>query len=585
MKRVSIFILLYLMGLCVVLFVLHYQLTLSFHQNSQQQAQVEADNLSQYINGKLARFQNIPGLLASNYLIRQGVGRNQQDVASKADQEGLNHLLLEISQSAGADDVYLMNPEGTVLAASNYQQPQSFIGSNFSFRPYFQQAVQGRENAYYALGQRSQERGFFFSAPVVLDGQIQGVITVKVAVSLFEQDTELLSGNQGASFVLYGLDRVIFMSNESSWRLKQWAESDRYNWQQIAQSRRYLDLKQDILANQRFQSPWYGSEIWRLSLPQSAHQNYFYAQANIPLMDQTLVLLLPDKPGLTYPLSYLILAALAYSALLALVVHLYRRQAGYNQLLYTRNSLEKEVAARSKELAQAQDALIRAAKLATIGQLSASINHEINQPLSAMSTYLVSSRRMIDKGMYDQAKENLHTLESLVHRVHKIVAQLKQFSRLEQQEQSLQSVALQQCVDNALVIVGPEIKKRHVELQMDLIDASVMVDALKFEQVLVNLLSNAVDAMDTVEQKCLTLAAQASDQDVLLTISDTGPGLDLQQIDTIFEPFFTTKSEHGLGLGLSIARNIMLSFDGELSAANQNSGGAIFTVRLKRDLH
>ncbi len=576
MKRVSVFILLYLIGLSLVLFVLHYQLTLSFHQNSQQQAQVEVESLSQYINSRLARFQNIPGLLASNYMIRQGVGGN-------ADQEGLNHLLLEIGQSAGADDVYLMDPEGTVLAASNYQQPQSFIGSNFAFRPYFQQAVQGRENAYYALGQRSQERGFFFSAPVVLDGQIQGVITVKVAVSLFEQDTELLSGSQGESFILYGLDRVIFMSNKASWRLKQWRESERYSWQQIAQSQRYLDLEQDILVNQRFQAPWYDSEIWQLPLPQNIRQNYFYAQANIPLMDLTLVLLLPDKPGLYYPVSYLILAALAYSVLLALVIHLYRHQAGYNQLLYTRNSLEKEVSIRSKELAKAQDALIRAAKLATIGQLSASINHEINQPLSAMSTYLVSSRRMIDKGMYDQAKENLYTLESLVHRVHKIVAQLKQFSRLEQQEQSLKPVPLQQCIDNALVIVGPEIKKRHVELQMDLVDTEVRVEALKFEQVLVNLLSNAIDAMETVEHKRLTLVAQISDQDVVVTISDTGPGLDLLQIDTIFEPFFTTKSEHGLGLGLSIARNIMLSFDGELSAANQDTGGAIFTVRLKRD--
>ncbi len=587
-KRIWLTLALYLLGLVVVLMLTFFLGSRISHKTLQQQAQLEADNLSQYISNELTRFQNIPQLLASNYLIRRGI-------IGDADSDELNHLLLDISQSSGADDIYVMNQKGIVIAASNYQLQQSFITGDFAFRPYFKQAITGHSNAYYALGLRSHERGVFFSAPISINKQVVGVITVKVAVAKFEQDTELLAGDRRASFMAYGDDNVVFISNVAHWRLKQLAESEETTWSQIITSRRYLDLSQQSLPNAQKKHRLHGTPLWLIEpqrakaeqqpsksnrLPKKAR--HFFGQANIPLLNLNLVILLPYNGISQAQMGNMLLVGVLYLLVVALAVFIYRRLAGYNRLLFTRNSLEREVALRSKELADAQDALIRAAKLTTIGQLSASINHEINQPLSAINTYLVSSRRMLDKGMLDKAKANLVTIESLVERVHKIVAQLKQFSRAE--GNTLQATALEQCIENALVIVGPKIKSQSVDLSIAVDNVAVWVESLKFEQVLVNLLSNAVDAMQETPHKTLGITSELLTDTVIIRIKDSGPGLDLQTIDTIFEPFFTTKSSHGLGLGLSISRNIIHSFQGELMAENNSEGGAVFTLKLKRDL-
>ncbi|OPX55196.1 hypothetical protein BTE48_10435 [Oceanospirillum multiglobuliferum] len=570
-----------LFGWCVLLSFTLYDSFKRSHQQQRQQVQQAVENLSQYLNNELGRFENIPRLLASNYMIRKGLEDNLGS-------DELNHLLLEVASSSGDNnDVYVMNAEGLVLASSNYQSEQSFVQANFAFRPYFQQAMQGDHHAYYALGVRSGERGVFFSAPVVVNAQTIGVVTVKVEVAQFEQNAQLLSGLPQLKFLAYGEDQVVFLSNEPSWQLAQLQALPSAQWQALQTSRRYLDLTPQVLTNRRFQHATFDSPLWAFSEPQkksratASSRTYFYAQAELPLLQLNLVALLPEVQLNYQHLALLALVTVLYLLLLLVGFYLYRHFMGYQQLLFTQRSLALEVEQRSKALAEAQDALVQSAKLATIGQLSASINHEINQPLSAMSTYLVSSKRMLDKGMIEEAKTNLNTLSVLVERVHKIVAQLKQFSRSDRQ--GLQHCDLQICLNNALMIVGPQMKAQGVEFNAAATDLRVYVDPLRFEQVLVNLLSNAVDAMAESHLKQLNLSVHTETDEVTITIADTGQGLDLQQIDTIFEPFFTTKSNHGLGLGLSVSRNIIRSFQGELSAENRPEGGAIFTIHLKRE--
>lgn len=569
-----------LFGWCAVLSFTLYDDFKASHQHQHQQVQQAVENLSQYLNNELRRFENIPQLLASNYMIRKGL---QDNLGS----DELNHLLLEVASSSGDNsEIYVMNATGLVLASSNYQSERSFVQANFAFRPYFQQAMLGEKHAYYALGLRSGERGVFFSAPVRVNDQILGVVTVKIEVSKFEQDAQLLSGLRQLRFLAYGEDQVVFLSNAPAWHLAQLKALPSDQWQSLLDSRRYLDLKPKVLNNRRFQHAAFDSDLWVFN--ESNHQGettafstYFYAQAELPLLHLNLVALLPEIRLNYQHLALLALVTVLYLLLLLLGFYLYRHFMGYQQLLFTQRSLALEIEQRSQALAEAQDALVQAAKLATIGQLSASINHEINQPLSAMSTYLVSSKRMLDKGMIEETKANLNTLSALVERVHKIVAQLKQFSRSDRQ--GMQHCDLQACLNNALMIVGPQIKAEGVHFKASETHVRVYVDPLRFEQVLVNLLSNAVDAMQQSADKQLQLSVQVEPERVSIAISDTGQGLDLQQIDTIFEPFFTTKSNHGLGLGLSVSRNIIRSFQGELSADNRPEGGAIFTIHLKRE--
>ncbi len=589
MKRLTLLLLSYLLGLILVLVLTFYLASDFAYREARQQAQYEADNVAEYINSELARYQNIPQLLASNYLIRKTLQDqaefNQNTSALQADTTELNRLLMEIGESAGADDIYVMDRSGIVLAASNYNTPRDFVGGNFAFRPYFYRALAGDTPSYYAMGLRSGERGAFFSAPIAIDDQVMGVVAVKIAISKFEQNTALLTGDPAAHMIGYGRDQVIFISNRPEWRLKQLAEPEGISWQQILDSQRYLNIEQKLL-NQSINQNILGQELWQMngdSQASSPLSRYSFGKASIPALEMDLAILLPYKMALQALAGYLLSAAVTYLLLAPAGFFLYRRVAGYRPLLYTRSSLEQEIKARTEELDKAHKALIQSAKLATIGQLAASINHEINQPLSAISTYLVSSRRMLMKGKTESLLENLNTIESLIHRTHQIVSQLKQFSRVESDH--LKPVSLQQSLQNALLIVGPELKQQGVHFSYDKQDSRVMAEPLKLEQVMVNLLSNAAEAMrESTGERRINLQIEQQPEATFIEIRDTGPGLDLQKIDTIFEPFFTTKSNHGSGLGLSIARSIIDSFGGALTADNSPEGGAVFTLILKRDL-
>ncbi|NVJ56538.1 MAG: sensor histidine kinase [Vibrionaceae bacterium] len=576
-KKLYSFVTLFIAGLLFV-FILTALVTQRYwFQRLDQQVSTEAVNVSQYFNKQLERYQHIPDLLTSHYQIRQVLKQETQTYA-------LSKILLDIQKTSGASDVYVLDTHGDVIASSNFQSAKSYIGSNYAFRPYFYQAMQGNRWTDYALGLRSGERGIFFSAPIYADNEIIGVITVKVDIDKFEQDTEWLAGSNSAKFMVYGKDEVVFISNHPYWRLKQLRESDYYTWSEIQATHRYLDLQQQRLSNAITSTPYLDKSVWQIESSPQRHEQYVYGKAKLPLLDLDFVMLLPVSEARDKVQVSLILSSLAYTLLVTVMVFVFRRVAGYRQLIFTRNALESEVVQRTQQLESAHQALVQSAKLATIGQLSASVNHEINQPLSAMSTYLVASKRMLAKGMLDEAQQNMVNIESLIARVHKTVSQLKQFSR--PSEHRLDWCQWQSCLNNALIVVGPKINSSGVTLEAEPHSVLIWGDPLKLEQVLVNLLSNAVEAMQECNRRYISIRFEQDGELELITISDTGTGLDLHAIESIFEPFYSTKSDNGLGLGLAISRSIIQSFGGELLAANNDAHqGAKFTLRLKRKPH
>ncbi|PCK32816.1 sensor histidine kinase [Pseudoalteromonas piscicida] len=528
------------------------------------QTQHNLRKLNDYIQTEFSRYQAIQTQLSLSTLVQSGLQSMDSVTATE-----LDRYLQDIQISSGASDVYLLNLQGTVIASSNWDQPHSYKGNNFAFRPYFYETLKGNEHVSFALGLRSKTRGFYFAKSVYKNDRLVGVVVMKVNASKFESDKAQLDTGMHSHFLIVDNNHIVLASDVEQWRLASLG--------QLAASKRKA-----IIASRQFENAPLLSIEWQLLSPQrvkiSTHSSEALMQ-QLPLNQQyTLYLLHEVAPIKAAQWSRLGVTALILIIIFFIVEYTLSKLTGYRQLLYSQRSLEVEVACRRQELEQAQDALIRAAKLATIGQLSASINHEINQPLSAMSAYVASAKRLAQKGESGKVVENMLLIQSLIARVHKIVAQLKSFSQHHQNKMLIAN--LQHSVDNALVIVGPELKRYGVVVTCHGLECKVWVDPFKFEQVLVNIISNACQAMVAQDDKRIEICAVNHEVKIQLSIIDSGEGIKQHALSTIFEPFYTTKSGNGLGLGLSISKQIIESFQGNLSAHNHPQGGAEFLISL-----
>ena len=257
------------------------------------------------------------------------------------------------------------------------------------------------------------------------------------------------------------------------------------------------------------------------------------------------------------------------------------------------DELERRVSQRTVDLTEAnrllrqeveehertRDELIQAAKLAALGQMSAGINHELNQPLAAMRTYADNARTYLERENLEQAAWNLQQISELTGRMAQISSQLKVFSR-KASGQRIQ-VSLRACLDGALRIVRSRVQNTGAELVVDLPPSELfaVADMVQLEQVLVNLIGNACDVLRDRPVKRIEISAGQDGDVVRLRVRDSGPGIAADHLERIFDPFFTT-SEGGLGLGLSISYTIVQRLGGSLTAGNTHDGGAVFTLTL-----
>lgn len=242
--------------------------------------------------------------------------------------------------------------------------------------------------------------------------------------------------------------------------------------------------------------------------------------------------------------------------------------------------LEARVAKRNAQLQKAQDDLIQASKLTALGQMSAGISHELNQPLSAIQNYAANAKKLIERGREPEASENLTLIAEQTQRMGRIIHNLRGFARKE--TEPLERVNVAEVLTASLGLAAQRAKSEGITLKVDTA-SQVWVDAgqVRLQQVIVNLLSNAMDAMTDSKRKEITVSLSQRRDQVQLVIADTGPGL--ADIERAFEPFYTTKeigASKGLGLGLSISYGIIGSFGGLLSVENMDNGGAAFTISL-----
>lgn len=708
------------------------------HTQVMQELKAKADaDLSQYqasLQQRLERYRSLPQLLANHDLLRLVVtaGRTPELV------QRANRYLQDAAELVNALDIYVMAADGTTTAASNWQKETSFIGRNFSFRPYFTDAMAGKPGRYFALGSTSKKRGYYFSYPIQSPVGVIGAVVVKIDLDQIEErwndpNTQILVADEDGVVVISTKPEWMFqtlrpLSNEQMQRI---IDSLRYGDQPLeslnivdqgevdgvelvtllnasrleaadldeVQASRFFRISRDLLDTDlqvhmlvslkpleervlliqalssfmfllvvliitltwqrrrisreraRFREreeevrkenearvtgilnnthaglalintegcieyfnpvlqrlfgyapqEMMGQPLYSLLAPQDQTLMQQYVTREVSTREQNLRLEVEglSADGAMIPIEMTLNTMLLGDKyhLIVTLVDITERQRHLAEMERVQGELEQRVSERTIDLEaanqllrkemqqhrQTERELVQAAKLAVLGQMSAGINHELNQPLTAIRNYADNAQRFLERGMADKADSNLSAIAGLTERMARILHPLKEFAR--KSDTQVSRVSLRDLRDGAMSILYGQLERAGAEVNwpQSLERHWVEGDQLRLEQVVVNLLNNALQAMDQVETKVINVRLYDDEQGMLvLGIEDSGPGVSDEVAKRIFEPFFTTKSQGlGLGLGLSISQRIVHSLKGSLSLRRGSGGGAEFILKIAR---
>ena len=558
-----------------------------YHYTSQQAMNSLADRaenrLTLFISnldGTLDEYRSLPRLLSSNPRLFNTLQGERLDAVNDT-----NLYLQSVAETTGASDVYLMALDGETLAASNWREPHSFIGRNFSYRPYFQAARSGEQGRYFALGTTSGVRGYYLSHPVMHTNNIIGVIVVKVNLA----NIESAWSENGNHILVTDDDGVIFLSTHQDWTYKSLLPIAERRLRQIHDGKRYADKIIRPIAEVTHEAANRNFNLLRLD-----GRQYLQVSRLMPDAGWRVHLLADTDAAHTDGRLRATVAAFGLLLLITLVaLYLINRQRRM-ALQFSTEKLEQRVQERTLDLKKeievrtaaeqslrdTQAELIQAAKMAGLGQMSAGLSHELNQPLTAIRNFSENAQRLLERKQLDQVSDNLAEITDITERIAAIITQLRGFSRKSSGERS--SVSVAQAVAQALGMFTREIDSGKVRVETDIDpELSLVTDPQLFNQVLVNLINNALQAMHDMPERCITINAVRQSGGVMLEVSDTGTGIAEDVIENIFDPFFTTKTVGlGLGLGLSISYRIMETLGGRIDVANNPGGGARFGLYL-----
>ncbi|WP_411386208.1 ATP-binding protein [Pseudomonas sp. MPB03] len=530
--------------------------------------------------GTLHRYEVLPQILGELPALRAALSAPDDGVT----QGNANRLLKNISTQTGAEVMYLMDPSGKTLAASNWDKHDSFVGRNFAFRPYFIEAMAGRLGRFFGLGTTSAKRGYFFAAAVHDREKVIGVLVVKVDLD----HTESLWGKTPEQLLVTDHNGVVILTSRQEWRFRATRPLNDDERKAISAVQPYptrdpkplnLDANAWLPQTQSIEETGWSVSILapRTLIDRPVRTVVATGGAALLVLMLLLGLMMQRRRHYLHRIAF---EAKARQELEGRVAERTSDLEGLNRRL-RQEVLEREQA--QQELVRAQDDLVQAGKLSALGTMSASISHELNQPLAAIRSYAENAEILLDHQRTEDARGNLKLISELTGRMASIIAHLRAFARRDRH--APESVALQPALDDALALLAKRRRSMEVELIRDLPAATLWVEAgeTRLRQVLGNLLANALDALTEKGQpRKLWISAQATDTGVNLYIRDNGPGFCMEALGRAGEPFYTTKTRtQGLGLGLAICDTLMRAFGGELSFANHKEGGALITLKLR----
>ena len=525
------------------------------------------------VETEISRFRALPDVAGEDARIAAAL-------TDPAAHEAASRYLKRVADHSGAAELYLLNELGVTIAASNWASPGSFVGQDYAFRPYFSEAMAQGRGQFYAIGVTTGLPGYFMSRRI--DGpQAQGVMVVKVDLRPL-QDTWAAAG---LAIALADADGVVFLSGRPDWVYRPLRPLPQATLARLSEQRKYdginLSQAEPLLTT------------GALSAPHLAQGSLQAALAPLAGSGWQLLAAAPTAPVLAGAIGWATGAALLALALLAIAKVLHQRRQLIALRLRQHDELEVRVIERTAALATeiearrqveidlraAQEGLIHAEKMAALGRMSTAIVHEISQPLAAMEATLAAAELSLPKT--DRATApRLATVRGLVRRMQRTTKHLKSFGRREPGERSL--VDLTAVISSALELVTPRARAVGV-VPAFRPDGPLWVWAgpVRMEQVLVNLLLNALDAVEHRPDPQITLAAVPDAGVLRLTVTDNGSGIAPEDLPRVAEPFFTTKATgEGLGLGLSISRTILGEFGGDMAFAPAPGGGTVVLVTM-----
>ncbi|MCF5632422.1 sensor histidine kinase, partial [Pseudomonas syringae] len=494
----------------------------------------------------IERYRALPSVLALDPEIRAALSGPVTDDVQRA----LNLKLEKINSAAHSSTLELLDANGLAIGASNWRTPNSYVGHNYGFRPYFLQTRAKGTGRFYAVGVTTGIPGYFLSSAVVNDaGVFSGAMVVKLEFPNLEQEW-----GQGDDLLLVSDEKgIVFIANRPDWRYHELLPIPVEGRADLLRTRQYDKKPLSPLRSRVIDRFGINSHLSRVDGPDGTAD---YLWQSLPLPDEHWTLhLLRKPPASSEDVRNAGLAAAGiWLALVFLGLFLYQRWRLARLRERSRDELEQLVQERTRDLQTAQDGLVQSAKLAALGQMSAALAHEINQPLTAQRMQLATLRLLLDQGRVDEACKALAALDQQLTRMAALTGHLKTFAR-KSPSGLRERLDLATVVDQALQLLEPRLREDHIDCVLHLPrPAWVRGDAIRLEQVLINLLRNALDAMRDCATRRLEVRIEALDAHWRLSVRDSGAGIAPDNLVNIFDPFFTTKPVgDGLGLGLAVS--------------------------------
>lgn len=574
------------------------------------------DLFASVVEAHVRRLEPIPATIQLNPVVVQML----RSPTSARVQEA-NHYLERLNAHVGSEAVFVMDERGVVRASSNVSHADdSRLGEDVSYRPYYLDALAGRTHRHFAIGSGGQA-GYFVAHPIYAGARVMGVAAIKISLGALDHTWDML----GAPALVADAHRVVILSSQPDWLYTTIAPLSADRRVDLHLTRTYgamhlplfpvnisLRVDEDSQAmngHVRIQDPSMGADS---GLPPSK-AGYLVLGRSLDGMDWRVLIFtslaavhqqaLVDAVGGAVSMAFVILLILywgqrrriegqkrlAKKMLEQANAELEQEVGRRTQELTDANDLlRKEVAERKlteKNLRAAQDELVHAGKMAVLGQLAASITHELTQPLGAIRTLTGNAAEFLRRGKHDVALDNLSIVGRLVGQMASIIDPLKGFARKSAAHPEPTDPG--RVVERALFLFQLRLKHEQVEVDNRCTPGAwtVWCDGNRLEQVLINLMGNALDAMRDAAVRRLVITAQTVDGQpspmLAIDVQDTGKGLSETDLAHIFQPFYTTKaSGAGLGLGLVISRDIAAEFGGSLVARPADGGGACFTLTV-----
>ncbi|MCF7748039.1 sensor histidine kinase [Sulfitobacter sp. M39] len=534
-------------------------LTDRFTESTRNRAELRIALYSGNLLAELRQNAIVPQLLSRDPALIEALTRSDYSLSTQR--------LISFVEEIGAASLMLYDIDGRTVAATDRNR----LGASHRQEAYFVDALRSNSTVFSVIPRDTGGYRFFYSRRIQEGGTNLGVIAAEVDLQRFER---AWAGISDAVIVTDSTGDII-MATEPRWRGLTESEALSNQTPQSA-------IERAIKAT----ADW-------TALPADAYlqgEAVMRLSSRIPfrgwrITSYTTYASVREKVN-----GVLALEVMGFAILLALTFYALSRRTAGRAALFQRESaelralnaaLQREVAERKRvqqTLAVAEQTLEQSSKLAALGEMSAAVSHELNQPLAAMKTYLAGARLLMQRNRLEEALASFGRIDDLIERMGAITRQLKSYARKGQQQFS--PFDMGEALASALSMMEPQLRQRQVQINRILPaePVQVMGDRMRIEQVLVNLLRNALDATKSERNPTVEIILSAGET-ATLTVRDNGPGI--EDLDSLFEPFYTTKQPgDGVGLGLAISSGIVSDLGGRLTARNGQHGGAVFEMQL-----